>query len=59
MSFYESLNIIDFFGQIGRHFRIATMLKRDSVKSRLDLNAGTNANDDGGLSFTEFSYQTF
>ena len=36
---------------IGRHFRLSSMLSRDSVKSRL--------NSDAGMSFTEFTYQMF
>ena len=34
-----------------RHFRVSSMLGKDSVKSRLDSGSG--------LSFTEFSYQLF
>ena len=36
---------------VGRHFRLSSMLSRDSVKSRL--------NSDAGMSFTEFTYQMF
>ena len=37
-------------------FRMSKLLSRESVKTRL---AVTKADPDGGLSFTEFSYQIF
>ena len=49
--FYSDMNIIDFVSNIGRHFRLGTMLGRQSVKSRLQT--------EEGLSLTEFTYQTF
>nr|CAD7430564.1 unnamed protein product [Timema monikensis] len=45
------LNAVDLVGQIGRHFRMGTMLSRHSVQSRLA--------SEGGMSFTEFCYQIF
>ncbi|XP_023304366.2 tyrosine--tRNA ligase, mitochondrial [Lucilia cuprina] len=48
---YKSLNIIDFIAHTGRHFRLGQMLSRSSVQSRLEA--------EGGMSFTEFTYQTF
>lgn len=45
------MNSIDFVGKIGRHFRMGTMLLKQSVKSRME--------SDLGLSFTEFTYQIF
>ncbi|XP_023343931.1 tyrosine--tRNA ligase, mitochondrial-like [Eurytemora carolleeae] len=48
---YQNMNIIEFLGTIGRHFRVGTMLGKHSVKSRL--------NSDDGISLTEFTYQTF
>lgn len=45
------MNLIDFFGKIGRYFRIGDMLHLTAVKSRLE--------DSKGISFTEFSYQIF
>lgn len=43
------LSAIDFLREIGKHFRVGTMLKKDAVASRL--------NSDAGISYTEFSYQ--
>ena len=48
MEWYREMNVIEFLRQVGKEFRVGTMISRDSVKSRL-------AND--GMSFTEFSYQ--
>ncbi len=33
--FYKNLNMITFLREVGVHFRLNTMLSRDSVKSRL------------------------
>lgn len=43
----SSLNAIEFLRDIGKHFNIAYMVAKESVKSRIET----------GLSFTEFSYQ--
>lgn len=43
------LSAIDFLREIGKHFRVGTMLKKDAVATRL--------NSDEGISYTEFSYQ--
>ena len=43
------LSAIDFLRDIGKHYRVGTMLKKDAVASRL--------NSDVGISYTEFSYQ--
>jgi tyrosyl-tRNA synthetase len=43
------LTAIDFLREIGKHFRVGTMLKKDAVSARL--------NSDAGISYTEFSYQ--
>jgi tyrosyl-tRNA synthetase len=45
----ESLDVISFLRDIGKHFSINTMVNRDSVRSRLER-------EGEGLSFTEFSY---
>lgn len=45
------MNLLDFFGKIGRYFRIGDMLHLTAVKSRFE--------DGKGISFTEFSYQIF
>ena len=44
-----SFNLIDFLRDVGKHFRLGAMLGKDSVKLRL--------NSDAGMSFTEFTYQ--
>jgi tyrosyl-tRNA synthetase len=43
------LSAIDFLRDIGKHYRVSTMLKKDAVASRLS--------SDAGISYTEFSYQ--
>lgn len=43
------LSAIDFLRDVGKHFRVGTMLKKDAVASRL--------NSSEGISFAEFSYQ--
>ncbi len=43
----SSLNSIQFLRDIGKHFNVAYMMSKDSVKSRLET----------GISFTEFAYQ--
>jgi tyrosyl-tRNA synthetase len=47
--FYKDMELFDFFRDIGKHLTVSYMIAKDSVKSRLD----------GGMSFTEFSYQLF
>ncbi|XP_030559999.1 tyrosine--tRNA ligase, mitochondrial [Drosophila novamexicana] len=48
---YANLNLIDFVANMGRHFRMGSMLSRSSVQSRLE--------SEDGMSFTEFTYQIF
>jgi tyrosyl-tRNA synthetase len=43
------MSAIEFLRDIGKHFRVGTMLKKDAVSARL--------NSDAGISYTEFSYQ--
>ncbi len=43
------LSTIDFLRDIGKHFRVGTMLKKDAVSTRL--------NSSEGISYAEFSYQ--
>lgn len=45
----ESLSAIDLLRDLGKHFRMGTMLSKDIVKRRLE--------SDEGISYTEFSYQ--
>ena len=46
---FENYSFINFLRDIGKYFRMGVMLSKDSVRSRL--------NSEAGLSFTEFSYQ--
>ncbi|MDJ0334847.1 tyrosine--tRNA ligase [Salinibacterium sp. G-O1] len=43
------MSAIDFLRDVGKYFRVGTMLKKEAVSARL--------NSDAGISFTEFSYQ--
>ncbi|WP_296196097.1 tyrosine--tRNA ligase [uncultured Microbacterium sp.] len=43
------MSAITFLRDIGKHFRVGTMLKKDAVSARL--------NSDDGISYAEFSYQ--
>ena len=45
----EGLSALDFLRDIGKHFRVNQMLKKDAVAARLA--------SDEGISYTEFSYQ--
>jgi tyrosyl-tRNA synthetase len=45
----ESLTLLDFLRDIGKHASVNQMIARESVKARLE--------SDNGISFTEFSYQ--
>lgn len=45
----EPLSVLEFLHEIGTHYRVGTMLKKDAVSSRL--------RSDEGISYTEFSYQ--
>ncbi|MCI1219897.1 MAG: tyrosine--tRNA ligase [Bifidobacterium sp.] len=44
-----SMSVIDFLRDVGKNFRLGTMLAKDTVARRLDSQEG--------ISFTEFSYQ--
>ncbi len=44
-----SLRLLDFLRDIGKHFSVNEMMKRDSVRTRLEER-------DQGISYTEFSY---
>lgn len=43
------MSCVDFLRDVGRHFRVGTMLGRESVRARLAT--------EEGMSYTEFSYQ--
>lgn len=44
-----NMSVIDFLRDVGKNFRLGTMLSKDTVARRL--------NSEEGISFTEFSYQ--
>lgn len=51
IEWYKDMNLISFIKDIGKYFRMGTMLGRSSVRSRLESTTG--------MSFTEFSYPLF
>ena len=44
-----SLTALDFLREVGKHFRVNQMIKKDAIATRLESNEG--------ISYTEFSYQ--
>lgn len=46
---FSKIHLIEFLRDVGKHFRVGTMLSKEMVKSRL--------HSDEGISFTEFTYQ--
>jgi tyrosyl-tRNA synthetase len=48
---YRDMNVLSFLRDVGKHFRLGTMLSKESVRSRMERD------DNAGMSFTEFSYQ--
>ncbi|XP_035283458.1 tyrosine--tRNA ligase, mitochondrial [Anguilla anguilla] len=50
-SWYRGWNVVNFLSEVGRHFRMGTLLSRHSVQTRLKSAEG--------MSLTEFSYQLF
>ncbi|WP_144794248.1 tyrosine--tRNA ligase [Kocuria palustris] len=49
MDWTGGLSAIDFLRDVGKHFRVGTMIKKEIVAKRL--------NSEEGISYTEFSYQ--
>ena len=49
---FAGMSFLEFLRDVGKHFRMSTMLAKESVKSRLSKDE-----DVTGMSFTEFSYQ--
>ncbi|MDF9832262.1 tyrosyl-tRNA synthetase [Ereboglobus sp. PH5-5] len=45
----RNITFLDFLRDVGKHFSLNVMLAKDSVRSRME--------GDGGISYTEFSYQ--
>ena len=51
------MGTLEFLRDVGKNFRINTMLSRDSVKSRMERGkVDRELKNDEGLSYTEFSY---
>lgn len=46
---FKHFSFLHFLRDVGKHFRVGTMLSKDSVRARME--------SDEGMSFTEFSYQ--
>lgn len=46
---FKTFSFLHFLRDVGKHFRIGTMLSKDSVRARME--------SEEGMSFTEFSYQ--
>ena len=49
LSWTQSLDVITFLRDIGKHFSVNQMLAKESVRARIER-------EDAGISFTEFSY---
>jgi len=49
VDWFKEISMIAFLRDVGKYFRIGTMMAKDSVRARL--------NSSEGMSFTEFSYQ--
>ncbi len=50
LDWFGPMSAIDFLREVGKHFRIGSMLAKDSVRSRMEAS-------EEGMSYTEFSYQ--
>jgi tyrosyl-tRNA synthetase len=49
----KDISLIDFVRDVGKHITVNYMMAKDSVKNRL------GSDSQGGMSFTEFTYQLF
>ncbi|HEX6461666.1 MAG TPA: tyrosine--tRNA ligase [Candidatus Saccharimonadales bacterium] len=49
IDWYQSMNVIAFLRDIGKHFGMSTLVQRDYIQKRIGEGGG-------GMSFTEFSY---
>ncbi|CAG8692270.1 15825_t:CDS:2, partial [Dentiscutata heterogama] len=49
LEWFHKMTALEMLNNIGRYFRVGPMLMKDSVKLRME--------NEGGISFTEFSYQ--
>ncbi len=50
LDWLDGLGLVDFLRDVGKHFSVNAMLRKESVKRRLE-------DEEAGISFTEFSYQ--
>ena len=50
LDWLDGLGFVDFLRDVGKHFSVNAMLRKESVRRRLE-------DEDSGISFTEFSYQ--
>ena len=50
LDWLDGLGLVDFLRDVGKHFSVNAMLRKESVRRRL-------ADDEAGISFTEFAYQ--
>lgn len=48
MEWFQGTTVIDFLRDVGKHFRLGTMLGKDTIKQRIQ--------SEEGISYTEFSY---
>ena len=55
---WENMKIGDFFSNYGKHYRLSKMLQKEVVKKRLEY-VHQHADPNGGMSYSEFSYQIF
>ncbi len=53
LDWFGSMSAIDFLRDVGAHFRIGSMLAKESVKARMEGSGSAGE----GMSYTEFSYQ--
>ncbi|BDA44315.1 Tyrosine-tRNA ligase [Coccomyxa sp. Obi] len=50
LDWFKDVGLLSFLRDVGKFARVGTMLSRDAVKSRMEL-------DNEGISYTEFTYQ--
>ena len=50
LDWFGSMSAIDFLRDVGKHFRIGSMMSKESVRARME-------SSEEGMSYTEFSYQ--
>ncbi|HEX8522267.1 MAG TPA: tyrosine--tRNA ligase [Tepidisphaeraceae bacterium] len=50
LDWFGPMSAIDFLREVGKHFRVGSMLAKESVRTRME-------GSDEGMSYTEFSYQ--